>query len=56
MGEYLWLRNFEGDEKSTKVSLKALKEKREIKIAGRIGKKFKKTIIRRGNDGKNESV
>lgn len=39
MGEYIWLQNFERDGRSAKVSFKALTEKRETKIAGRIGKK-----------------
>lgn len=51
-GLFVHLRNFEGDGKPAKVSLKALKEKRETKtIAGKIGKKNPKTIRRNNANG-----
>lgn len=49
---YVYLHNFEGSGKTAKVSIKALTEKRETKIAGRVGKRFQKQLIRRNNANK----
>ena len=49
-GLFVHLRNFEGDGRPAKVSLKALKEKRGTKIAGKKGKKIQKPIERRNKE------